>query len=241
MTWGLQELQVVWWTDQTLKLESVNDLHHAFVGAAAISTQSSPASGSAMAVGQDEKVVYRTQVQSIQNRVDFFINPVPGGETFPSLGKIAVVLQNLEARIDGVVRRMANVNRLALVLNVFEVQQSIQAANLLVARQAGVNVPFEDVVDFVYQLNRIKPLAKFPTVELNRILKWAAQNVQIMELGSGAPNLRQFPLSTVSVDVNVVPLQNRRFDASEQISILREIIHEAGRLSEERTVSCLGG
>jgi hypothetical protein len=182
---------------------------------------------------------YRLQRQT--NRLDFFANPSPSpGTRLPTISSIPNAIRKFREQLDASSDAITAINRLAIVVNVSEMTESANVANQRIAELTGIELPFADLSDLLFQANRRKYLTAIPNMQVNRVLKWIAETFQVVEVVSGAFNTQTFNTVTVSVDVNTVPVSGHLFEASEHAAILEAMAMEVERLCGMRTMNALG-
>ena len=197
-----------------------------------------PATSLTVATGRVPSSSVRVQVSG--TRADFFINPAEKqGLDFPVFTDISAAITDMRNRLADGSNLIGAVNRLAMVVNVSEVVPSVGDANNLISQQVGLTLPFPDASDVLFQVNRRMELQTVAGLRINRILKWLVENFQVVEVGSGPPNVRSIDVATMSVDVNIVPVQGRSFMAAEQATIFQAIGTEVERLCQLRTIAAL--
>jgi hypothetical protein len=133
---------------------------------------------------------------------------------------------------------LGDTTRLAVVLNTSEPAPSLEQAINILLKRTGVTLPFQGGSDLLFQINLKKALNSATGREINRLLKWAAEVVQSVEVSGGPPIMHTAFLSTLSVDVNTVP-SSQNFTADQQASILEEMADEAERLCQENSLTAL--
>jgi hypothetical protein len=214
-------------------------LYQDMVGQAANSTQSSPATSTVMANGQSRGLLYNVQRQP--NRLDFFANREPDQATkFPTITNIPDAISKFQSRLNAASKQLSAVNRVALVVNISKVVDSMNAANQQVSELTGIEFPFDDLSDVLFQLNRRMELPVVSGMQLNRVLKWLVETFQIVEVVAGSVNVHNIYAVTLSVDVNTVPVPNRLYQTTEQATIFGAMAAEVERLCGVRTLRALG-
>jgi hypothetical protein len=235
MSWGLQSLQAVWWVLKPLQATPA-DIFQTVVGGTPNSTQT--VGGITVVTGSAPGKIYRIQHQG--NRLDFFMNPADASHIqFPLFTDIDGAFLDFSSKIDSASPLIGDVNRLALVANVSELATSSGNAAASAANLIGIQIPFSDSTDFIFQINRRMTSPSIPTLFLNRVIKWMGEHYQLFELASGTPAVREVDVTTVSVDVNVVPIPNLVLNPQQQSAIFKDLATEATRLCAARNIAAL--
>lgn len=234
-TWGIQLLQAVWYI--TGQPPAIGDLFQGLVGTPATSTQSTR--GIALAMAQEADSVFRLQQQP--GRIDFFENPQPqpGARAFPIFPDFPKSLEKFRARLPRA--DVADVGRIALVITLSQPTATAAEAIELILTKVGFDLPFRDVQDFIFQINRRKPFTSAANIEMHRVLKWTAESFQLLELSSaGAPPTFQLQdVATFAVDLSNVLVTGRAFSRAEQAQMFQEMGDEADRLCNANSLASL--
>ena len=233
--WGIQLCQAVWYT--TGQPPAIGELFRELVGTPAASTQTTP--GISLATGQDLGSTFRLQLQP--GRIDFFEHAA-GGAAFaqlPVFSDFAMALQNFRGRL----RRatVGDVGRVALIVTMAHPSVTGREALDLVLTKIGIDLPFRDVSDFIFQINRRRHFAWDDKLEMHRVLKWSADVFQVVQLnfvGAGAA-LRTQNVASFVVDVSNALVDGRSFNQAEQISMFEEVGDEVDRLCNANSLGSL--
>lgn len=226
--WKPHVLQAVWFTSR-LPIAPTDEMFKSLVGTAPASLQNI-AGGTTIAIGNSGGSFFRLQL--MPGRVDLFETPqVQSISLFPLFPELAPALADFRGRIQRVGAFLGDVARVAMVINVSEQVSSAIEASKLAAERTGIPLPFADATDFIFQINRRKPFIFTKNLEMNRVLKWAAQSFQQVDLTTGTPVTSSVHFATLSVDVNLSTSADQTlFAPDDQIAIFGEISAEIERL-----------
>jgi hypothetical protein len=239
MPWGVQSLQAAWWVPSGLST-SAGDIYQALMGTAAASVQTNPSQRVESAVGADAQRVFRVQLQP--GRLDVFQTPLPhlGSSIFPLFSDLRLTMQDFQQRLVAATRIAGNVLRLALLVTISEPAPGWDQATSALLSKLGITLPFQGGQELIFQINKRKELSSITGQEINRIMKWVAENVQQVSVGTGgAPTIDSVFLSTLSVDINTITQSSRTFTPAEQNHIFQEMSIEAERLCQTNALSAL--
>jgi hypothetical protein len=233
-TWSLQSLQAVWYPAGVSP--PIGDLFSALVGVPPATTQA--AQMTSVAVGQGANSVYRVQQQP--GRIDFIEAPQmqqPGA--FPLFSDFKGPFSKFTNSLSRVTINQAT--RVALVVVLTQLMPSAEDAVQLVSNQIGFQLPFQDGRDLVFQINRRRQFKSVTGLEMHRVLKWSAENFQIvgMSTGGGPPMVKSQDVSSYTVDVSNAFDTGRTFDPKEQAALFQEISDEVERLCSANSMSAL--
>jgi hypothetical protein len=234
-TWGIQSCQAVWYF--TGQAPAVGDLYLALVGLPPASTQTTP--GISLAMGQAAGSAFR--LQQLSGRVDFFQQPMtsPGQAGLPLFRDFVTTMGSFGAKLPKAA--LVDVARVALVVAMAQPTATAKDALDLILSKVGFDLPFGDATDFIFQINRRKPFASIATIEMNRVLKWSAEALQVVQLnfsGGGATVHFQNVASFV-VDVSSALGDGKSFSQLEQASMFQELFDEADRLCNANSLGSL--
>jgi hypothetical protein len=244
MAWGVQSLQAVWFTTGQPITIPTNDLYQAIAGAPAAATQTLPIGNISMAMGNAGTLAFAFRLQVAPARVDYFLVPPP-----PQSSSATAQLNfppNIDAVVDEFVQQLhrgspliGDAIRVALVTNIAEQTSDTEDAIATISAQTGLTIPFNDGSDLVLQINRRLKSNSVPGTEINRIIKWSAEEVQTIGVIAGsAPAFARAVLATITTDLNIIPT-NRPYPPAEQIAIFDEMAIETKRLSAAKTLGAL--
>lgn len=186
------------------------------------------------------------QIQLQPGRLDLFFNPRQSEDADMPLLDSAHVGSVIRAILLKGANYFPESVRLATVWNLLEEEASGEAAGETVAKLISFNQGYKDFLDLTLQVNRRRYIGD--GIEINRLLRWSVasfQHVQFLmnhDFGgaqSPAHMLMQKYAATIVADLNTVPT-NRLFNAEQQIPIFTEMVTEALRIAEQRSVEVLG-
>jgi hypothetical protein len=231
--WRAQSYQAVWFLDQPPI--DIAPVFVAIVGAPPDRSQQTSLSTS-VAVGADGQIERRLVKQA--GRLDYFELRVPTAEdSFPLFPPEA----GLEAFLDRALQAdhlIGETNRLALVTKLLKPAPDINSACRFAAALAKVSIPFEDAEDFFFQISRKRTFPGRPELGMNRLLRWTAQQIQILGVTpAGVPLDARGDFGVIEIDVNSVP--GAGLSSSVRMPIWRDIKQEAIRLFWSPTIDAL--
>lgn len=205
-----------------------------------MSLQSNPAAGASTAIGVDGTSIFRLQM--IANRIDLLENSQPTGTQQISLfSDIPLAIQRFEQRLvsNAAGAAIGTAVRLAIIVNISEEAPSAAQATSVLLPKLGLALPFQDANELIFQVNRPMLLKSIHGIGVNRLMKWQAENVQILTMTAGSgPIVNSTFLASLSVDINTV-VPSRNFTPAEQVSIFQEIADEAKRLCQSNNLEAL--
>jgi hypothetical protein len=231
--WRAQSYQAAWFLDQPPV--DIAAIFVAIVGAGPDQVQQ-PSLANSLAMGTDGHIDRRLVRQP--GRLDYFESLVPTAEiNFPLFSPEA----GLNAFLDRVLRAdhlMGNTSRLAVVTKLLEPAPDLNSATGLAAALAKVSIPFDDAEDFYFQVARKRTFPSCPELKMNRVLKWTAQEIQIIGVTSaGHPLNARGDFGTIEIDVNSVP--GAGLSSSARKPIWADIRQETIRLCRSPTIDTL--
>jgi hypothetical protein len=241
MAWGVQSLQAVWFTTGQPITTPAGDLYRAIVGTPAGATQNLPVGNLAVAMGNVGTNSYRVQVAAA--RIDYSLIPAPPPQ---ARGVHLNLPTNVDLAIDEFMQQVhrgslpiGGVIRLALVTNISHETSDTRESIALISTHTGVTIPFDDGSDLLLQINRRLGLRSVSGTEVNRLMKWSAEEVQTIGVMPGSfPSFARVFLATVTIDINIVPT-NRPYPPAEQDAIFDEIAIETKRLCAAKSLGAL--
>jgi hypothetical protein len=207
------------------------------VGLPPTSTQTTP--GVSLAMGQTAGSAFR--LQQLPGRVDFFEQPTtsPGQVGLPLFPDFAATMGRFKAKLPRAV--LVDVARVAVVVAMVQPTATAKDALDLVLSKVGFDLPFGDATDFIFQINRRKSFASIAATEMNRVLKWSAEALQVVQLNfSGGGATVQFQdVASFVVDVSNALGGARSFSQPEQASMFQELGDEVDRLCNANSLGSL--
>jgi len=245
--WDALSIQVAWFASDARRVD-ISALYNELFATSpdAIQNNKVPTPAApflSAASGQFGDLAVQLHVQSA--RIDLFVQPPP--PTDPpdapsSITDLEELVSNLTLYGEVVGAHLNSVNRLALVTTLFNLADSLPAANRGAAEAAGVALPGYEISDFSFQLNSRRAAPSQPQVQLNRLLKFGVLTFQTVLMDVAlygiAPTNRQSFASSLQIDVNTIPqLQPIPLDA--QISAWSDLVAEMLALRENGTLKGL--
>ncbi len=233
--WGIQLVQAVWFVQQ--QPPDISAFFEKLVGGKPDNRQQISL-GNAMATGSNGTLNFQVQFQP--GRVDFLESRVPTPQDgFPLLLDYERSLTEFAARIEAAAGLIGNSVRLSLVANMLSRSPNVIEANAEIARNANINLPFEDGRDFILQINRRRPLRSQPDVLLNRLCRWSNASFQQVKIAPpDHPVVETVDFAAFAADVNTIP-SSILFASADQVPIWKEIFEEVIRLCNARSITAL--
>jgi len=252
--WGAQFLQLGWFTPNARNL-SASGLFELLFGRQPdqiqqnkVPTPAAPFLSFASSVEGD--VEYR--VISQPGRIDAYIL-VPDDLSVsrsgaPILAKTDAHLTLLQERVGAGCEFVGESLRLALVLNLLQQMDSVDAATKLINERIGGMIPFDGASDLNVQVNRRRQLKSVPHTQINRLNRFAVVILQQINMALAGPfQQSDQPLSVVNefiaanhhIDVNTVP-SGQGLTPGQQVQIWNEMFAEALRIRQIGSLMALG-
>lgn len=230
--WGISQAQAVWWpisgaADVVAMLEAATggDL-----------TSFQKVQGTAIAVRTEGSISYR--LQFAQGRLDLFVLPPDNTADFPILFDVDKTVAAFKTIAHKLLDQVGVSTRLAVSLTTIKPVKDESEAVALLSEQVGVELPYKDGIDFVFQINRRTNMAG---IAINRLLKMESHFLRLMRLENGVPlpSIDGY-FALLNADVNTVLEPSSKFEVSEQKELFDKLLVEAQRLSAAKTLRALG-
>ena len=249
MTWRVFNLQLAWFGQSVQSAAEIFQrlADHQPVNA---STSTTPIGAMSNASGQIQ--TYDVNIAVQPSRTDMVLSqmeqrppeqqngPLPIIEIDHALAVLRKAVEDLE---------IPSVNRFGLVANVSQIVDSMEEVGIATLGSIGLDLPFGDVSDVLFKINRRTSIPSVSGLLINRVMTWQPEifqrmQVQMPAFGGGslmaAPILGQAHHAvTVNVDINTVLEAKRTFTKPELRSIFTAMNTELLRLSASPTPSAL--
>lgn len=236
MARGIEGLQAVWFS-RTAPSKPLSELFEALVGQRPDVSQRNPQGQ--LEVGVRAEWQYR--LQSVGSRVDLFMEPVTSGELFPLFADIEAGIALLFRTAEQFAPFAQDLTRLASVMTVTShFQDPEEAAQATIDAIGGVEHLPKGSRDLMMRVNVRAESHSIPGVEFNRVLTWQVRAVQRVEASGGSRIVAPEYLSTIGLDMNVVPDSARILSPDDQIKLWGDLRAEASRLLKAPSVASLG-
>lgn len=168
---------------------------------------------------------------------------VQGISTLPDTTAQFAALFDCAQRISS---EIANTIRVAVVATLAQpVEDARAAAELIASRIGGIGGDLGNVTDLFFQVNRFRPFNCDPSLRMNRVVRFASVQLQLMTLMvsplQGAANQAPFDLGfagQIVIDLNSAPAPTP-FRPEQQLAILEELYAESLRIRSIGTVAAL--
>jgi hypothetical protein len=233
--WGAQSFQAVWFFGS--QSVDASALFEAIVGAKADVVQQQSI-GVSVATGGDATTQFNCQVQP--GRIDYFETPRPrlSGQ-FPLFEDVPSALDAFGLRVAKGCPVVGEAVRLAMLLTMFHKTETSADAIAKLAGLAGATVPFDDGLDFSFQINRRILSSGVPKVVFNRLLRWQYHSLQQVEMTETSPKIRNVDFATLTIDLNSVATVETLFQPDAQLLIWEELRTQLARISSDGSISAL--
>lgn len=165
-------------------------------------------------------------------RIDFIhVGDDSSSKVIPSLGLFPQATQTLRSYAPTWAEKLGDIGRIAFGLQLFERQESVQAANARLLRLIpNAQIPIENVTDFLLQLNVPNPSAKIDGLVINRLSKLLVHRIQTMSVSGGRLRATQETIASGwELDINTAP----DFEGSFSGDLFRDAFEELTLLAEE--------
>ena len=257
--WAAQALQFVWFTPQA-QLCRPADVFRTIFGDDAAQTVSnkhvsphSPFFGVAATDGRDFSRRVTTQPGRIDLTIQPFVPPESGAISMPLIPEWEIIYASVRQALPEACVHIPEVVRLAFIASMAVKLPSLQEVVRRIESFTGFDLSrLSDASDLLFQINRRRWMSKPSGVEMNRLLRLNALQMQLLTFQLDPPDLAnqqalQQQMATelsldfaaqFTLDLNTVP-SARPFSSDDQAAILEELCGESDRIRNLDTLQAL--
>jgi hypothetical protein len=234
--WGAQSFQAVWFTAPAAM--NVTAIFTGLVGANPDNVHQQSV-GVAIALGSDGVTQFR--VQSQPGRIDYFETAVANQAIgFPLIYNLVESFAAFTRRITSGVESVGKANRLAVVVTLAKEIDNAGEGSLILGQLLSSEMPFSDVENIHFQINRRRNIPNRSDIEMNRLLTMQLQTVQQFDMiDPTSPVLKAVEIAVISADCNTHSRELLTLPPAEQVPIWKELTLEAERLCDAKSIKSL--